>query len=320
MTVSKQTLLGIALCCWVVLNPFPRAYCRDAEHSFALRHYIMGTLYDDLGDIDAAIREYRKALKTDKHAALIRLNLAAALIKKDDLPEAIKELKVAIELDPEAVEPHAILALIYTSQSKTDLAAREYEQALLKAGRQSPDNPDIQRNLGLLYFQQKRYEEAREAYRLITETSPQDAEAHFILATILYQMKKEETAETELRKVLELNPDSHQALNFLGYMYAEGGRNLDEAHALISRALELDPGNGAYLDSLGWVYFKRGEFDKALEKLETAVGLIDDPVVYDHLGDTYLKLNDTAAAKQQWKKSLDLDAAQEAVRKKLEAL
>jgi Tfp pilus assembly protein PilF len=320
MAVLKKILLRLALCCWVVLCSSPRAYCRDVEHSFALRHYIMGTLYDDLGDIDAAVREYRKALKTDKHAALIRLNLAAALIKKDDLPEAIKELKKAIELDPGAVEPHAILALIYTSQSKADLAAREYEQALLKAARQNPENADIQRNLGMLYFQQKRYEEAQQEYRLIIAASPADAEAHFVLATILYQIKKAESAEAELRKVLELNPDSHQALNFLAYMYAEGGRNLDEAQTLVSKALALDPRNGAYLDSLGWVYFKRGEFDKALEKLGEAASLIDDPVVFDHLGDAYLKLNDSVAAKVNWKKSLELDATQVEVRKKLDSL
>lgn len=293
------------------------AYSNDARHSVALRHYIMGTLYDDLGDIDAAIREYRKALKTDKHAALIRLNLAAALIKKDDLPSAIKELRKAIELDPGAVEPHAILALIYTSQSKTDLAVQEYEQALLKAARQSPDNPDIQKNLGLLYLQQKRYEEAEKAIRLIIGVSPDDAEAHFVLATVLYEMKKGDQAETELKRVLDLHPDSHQALNFLGYLYAEQGRNLDEAYQLVSKALELDPRNGAYLDSLGWVYFRKGEFEKALEYLVEAARLIDDPVVYDHLGDTYLKMNNPVAAKQSWEKSLELDGNQEAVRAKL---
>jgi tetratricopeptide (TPR) repeat protein len=320
MTAVCKRLLTAALCSAAVLLWWKAGYCRDAQHSRALRHYIMGTLYDDLGDIDAAIGEYRKALKTDKTAALIRLNLSAALIKKDDLAGAIQELKKAIELDPSAVEPHAILALIYTSQSKADLAAQEYEQALLKAAKQSPENPEIQKNLGMLYAQQKRYAEAEQAFRIIVAASPEDAEAHFILASVLYQMKKQEDTEAHLRKVIELQPDSHQALNFLGYLFAETGRNLDEAHTLISRALALDPQNGAYLDSLGWVYFKKGEYEKALSELKKAVALIDDPVVYEHLGDVYRQLNDTGAAALNWKKSLELDATQEAVRRKLQAL
>ena len=69
-------------------------------------------------------------------------------------------------------------------------------------------------------------------------------------------------------KALELNPNDSGALNYLGYWWADEGRNLEEAIELITRAVELHPDNGYYADSLGWIYFKIGEADKAVIWLE----------------------------------------------------
>jgi predicted Zn-dependent protease len=112
-------------------------------------------------------------------------------------------------------------------------------------------------------------------------------------------------AEKELRRALELKPDFHQALNFLGYLYVEENRNLDEAETMIRKALELEPDNGAYVDSLGWLYFKKGNASESLKELQKASLLLEDPVIYDHLGDVYLKINDRAKAKLNWEKSLE---------------
>ena len=59
-----------------------------------------------------------------------------------------------------------------------------------------------------------------------------------------------------MEKVLEIDPNNAEALNFIGYSYADRGINLDEAEKMIVRALEIKPDNGYMMDSLGWVYFK----------------------------------------------------------------
>ena len=81
--------------------------------------------------------------------------------------------------------------------------------------------------------------------------------------------------------------------------------------------MKIEPDNAAYIDSLGWVYFKKGIFDKAVEELERASLLLADPVIYDHLGDAYLKKRNVEKAKQNWRKSLELDANQDKVKEKL---
>ena len=64
--------------------------------------------------------------------------------------------------------------------------------------------------------------------------------------------------EAELETLLQRNPDEAGVNNDLGYLYADQGKNLEKAEAMIRKALREEPKNAAYLDSLGWVLFKRG--------------------------------------------------------------
>jgi tetratricopeptide (TPR) repeat protein len=85
--------------------------------------------------------------------------------------------------------------------------------------------------------------------------------------------------------------------------------NLDEAETMIRRAIEAEPNNASYLDSLGWVEFRKGQYDRALNDLLRAIKTADheDPVVFEHIGDIYLKLNRSRDALEAWQKALALD-------------
>ncbi|MGE5208182.1 MAG: tetratricopeptide repeat protein [Alphaproteobacteria bacterium] len=113
-----------------------------------------------------------------------------------------------------------------------------------------------------------------------------------------------------LRKSITLDPEgSAEACNYLGYMWADHNMNLNEAELMIRRALRSEPDNASYLDSLGWVEFRKGKLDEALSDLLRAARSAEheDPVVFEHIGDTYLKLNRTQEALEAWQKALTLD-------------
>lgn len=277
----------------------------------------MGVYCEDLGDIDRAIQEYQKALKTDPQSSLLHLNLASAFIKKNDAVSTIAELKQSIGLAPDAVEPHAILALVYAAQNKPDLATQEYTLALKNATKLEPKNIEIYKSLAAIYLQQEKLKEAESIFKLIAGLAPADAQAHFYLGSIYYDSKDYIAAEKEFKAALKLKPDYHEALNFLGYFYLEQDKNINKAGAMIRKALEFQPENGAYVDSLGWFYFKKGKFKEALSELEKAAAYLSDPVIYEHLGDVYLKLGNRDSARLNWDKSLKLDPNQEKVKEKL---
>jgi tetratricopeptide (TPR) repeat protein len=123
------------------------------------------------------------------------------------------------------------------------------------------------------------------------------------------------------KKSIALDPaNAAEACNFLGYMWAEHNMHLDEAADMIKRALQIDPNNGAYLDSLGWVEFRQGKFDQALSDLLRAAQNMtrDDPVVFEHIGDTYLKLNRMSQALEAWQKAITLDPQNKKLAEKID--
>jgi Flp pilus assembly protein TadD len=99
---------------------------------------------------------------------------------------------------------------------------------------------------------------------------------------------------------------------------ADRNVRLDEAERLIRRAVDADRAvakrsgeeeNAAYLDSLGWVLFRKGDLAGAREWLEKAAALpdgADDPTVWDHLGDVYVKLDLPDKAREAWQTSVKL--------------
>jgi len=71
----------------------------------------------------------------------------------------------------------------------------------------------------------------------------------------------------------------------------------------------MEPKNSAFLDSLGWVLYKLGKPKDALPWMQQALDHSEepDPTLYDHLGDIYAALQQTAKAKEAWQKSLSLE-------------
>ncbi|MBH0193258.1 MAG: tetratricopeptide repeat protein, partial [Nitrospira sp.] len=111
---------------------------------------------------------------------------------------------------------------------------------------------------------------------------------------------------------LSLDPHHADALNYLGYSYAERGIKIDQALSLTRRAVALKPENGYYVDSLGWAFYKSGYLAEALTEIKRAVALVgDDPVIYEHLGEIYVKQQNLSDAREAWLHSLELDPSNE---------
>jgi Flp pilus assembly protein TadD len=129
---------------------------------------------------------------------------------------------------------------------------------------------------------------------------------------------------SQMKEVLRLDPNHADALNYLGYSYAEKGIHLEEALQLIQKAMALKPNMGYITDSLGWVYFKLGDYEQAVTELEKADQLTpNDPIITEHLADGYYKLNRKERARELYEKALTLNPKPdqaERLKKKIEEL
>lgn len=139
---------------------------------------------------------------------------------------------------------------------------------------------------------------------------------------------KPDEAGRKLEKSITLTPGDDRetaasTMNYLGYMWLELDRNLEKAGELIRKANELVPDSAAYVDSLGWWHFKTGDYPQALKELQRALSLLpelkaEDAEIVEHVGRTYLKMNQPAKARAQFQKARDLMPPDEAVRKRIE--
>ena len=165
------------------------------------------------------------------------------------------------------------------------------------------------------------FEEALHEAELDQDNEIVNAKFYFNYGATAEQAGLYEKAADLLHKSIALDPaNAAEAYNYLGYMWADHNMHLDEAEETIRRALEIDPNNGSYLDSLGWVEFRKGKFDQALADLLRAAKNIDreDPIVFEHIGDTYLKLNRVPEALESWQKALKLDPKNKSLADKIE--
>lgn len=145
----------------------------------------------------------------------------------------------------------------------------------------------------------------------------------FQLGEAYERSRRYDEAADQFRAVLELEPENSLALNYLGYMWADNGENLEQALELIRRAVDLDPNNGAFVDSLGWALFRLGEFEQARRHLERANQLVPlDSTILEHLGDVYVALGDSQRAREAYEQALAINDEEnvESVRRKLSEL
>jgi tetratricopeptide (TPR) repeat protein len=286
----------------------------------ALAHYIVGVCDDINGETAQAIREYQKSVKLDGSQPAPRLKLGAYYLRLDDFKQATAQLKTVVRLAPQQTEAHYLLALIYSSEHKYDLAAREYETILKATAQNDPSSTQAIMYLGKLYFSEGKYPQAIEQFLTVVRLDSANTSALYLLGSVYADIHDNTKAIELLRKVLEREPDNSEALNSLGYVYAEQGIHLDEAVRMVRRALEIDPANGAYYDSLGWALYKKQMYAESLVVLQKAQQYIEDEILYDHIGDVYKALKAYTRAIEYWRKSLDMDPHRFEVQQKIKTL
>jgi Flp pilus assembly protein TadD len=138
--------------------------------------------------------------------------------------------------------------------------------------------------------------------------NPKSADLHFNLGTAYDKLNRFDDVVRAMETAIQLDPHHADALNYLGYSYADRGIKIDQAISLTKQAVALKPENGYYVDSLGWAFFKSGLLTEALAELKRAAALVgDDPVIYEHLGDIYAKQQRLSDAREAWLHALELD-------------
>ncbi len=158
------------------------------------------------------------------------------------------------------------------------------------------------------YVQTEQYQPAIAMLQDALRKTPDDVDLQFELGSIYERSGDTKSAERVFLGILEKHAEHAGTLNYLGYMWAEHGVNLDRAAEMLNRAVKQEPRNGAYIDSLGWVYFRQGKLDLAEKYLADAAKLLPrDATVHEHLGDVLAKRGEVHRALDLYREALTFE-------------
>jgi Flp pilus assembly protein TadD len=153
-------------------------------HRSRIRDYL-GLMYEEIKAYDKAIEAYETNLKIQPTYVDGHLHMGFLFYRLKRTTDAVSHLIEAVKLNPKQPDAHLLLGLTYLQNEQYPLASQAFEQGILY----NPDNPDLHFNLGTAYDKMDRFDDVVHA----------------------------------MESALRLDPKHAEALNYLGYSYAERG-------------------------------------------------------------------------------------------------
>jgi len=338
-------------------DAYQRAAARKPGNPFLLQRVADGL--NALGELGPAAAAYATLLEKYPDAVGARDRLIELYIRRQDRTNAAVQLRAVLRDAPANPQAHFLLGTLLFEDKQTKEAEECFKKTILLNPGFEPAYYDLalaQINLnqprealetlrkarakfqqsfvgefysGLAFGRMKDYTNSllyltsAEVVARATSTNRLTHAFYFQLGAANERSQRFDEAEKYFRKALAQTPDFAEAMNYLGYMWADRGQNLPEAREMIEKALKIEPKNAAFLDSMGWVLFKLNEPEEALRYLLKAVEHSEepDPTLYDHLGDVYAALKKTDKAREAWQKAIAIEPndIKEQLQKKLGA-
>ena len=261
----------------------------------------LAILYYESKQYEKAIQKFQEVLQDYPHSDRVIYYLGVILenVNRDD--EALVKFQQVVPRSPFYKDAVLHQAYLHHRNQRGEVAT----QVLRRGIKEKRNEASFYEYLADLLRQQGALESAAEVLKQGTDRADEKESLHYALGALYERLGRLEESLKEMKKVLGLNPDNPNALNFIGYSYAEQGIHLDEALKMVQKALQLKPNDGFIVDSLGWVFFKQGNLEQAATLLQRAYSLVvREPTVAEHLGDLWSSKKDKERALKFYKESL----------------
>ncbi len=207
---------------------------REKDPTMYVVPFVLGETALGAKDWDEASAELRKCLELNPHFDQAMLGLARALIFQGKGEEAKRWAQKAIEFNPQNYRAWYELGFI---DSRTDKQAAivDYEKAVSIQGNFAP----VQRDLGLLFFQQQNYAGAAKHLAQAAKLGINDSILYNDLGISYSRLDRQHQAIESYQQALHLDPNLAQAHLNLGFAYEQLKQN-SLAEREYQKACDLD--------------------------------------------------------------------------------
>ncbi len=263
----------------------------------------LGNSYDEIGDVDSALRAYKRAVEINPTLSESRVNVGNIYLKKGQVTDAVNEYLAALRINPKDATAHNNLGNAYTEQGRLGYAVSEYQRSIDL----DPDFIDPYRGLAIAYGKQKRFALAITTLKRAIVLNPKDVESYNQMGEVHNHMGNYDKAIEYYNKALEIESNLVEAYCGLAICYKKIGLVDDEISAYKS-VLSIRPDMFEALVNLGNAYFEQENYIKAIELYKRAVKIQPgEAMLYYNLGATYSNNKDYKQAVVEYLKAIEID-------------
>ena len=228
--------------------------------------------------------------------------LAAIYAKSGDSQNSIISSNNAVRADPNDSEAYSNMGLIYFQFKKYKDALKSYQKAI----EIKPDYAEAYFNLGNVFKALGKLTEAEKSYLNAIKSNSKFLAAYFNLASTFIALNKLTEAESTYKKILELKPNYAEVYLNMGTLFLKLKRE-DEAEFSYKKAIKLNPNfTDAYLN-MGVMFQKLNRSHEAESSYKKVIELKPDYAeAYLKLGILMQKLNRFNEAELNYQKALKI--------------
>ena len=249
-----------------------------AEASAVEAHVALGvSLMRQPGKLADAIQHLESALRgaPAQYHYQARAWLALAHMAQNDPEAALREARLATQLQPHSGLAHGNLALVYFFSGQANEARREAQTAV----ELNPDSPAARVALGQALLAQGDVDAATRTAAQAVALDPHLAPARYLLGVANASRRDYSHAESELKEGLRLAPDFLPAASALARVYNGMGRQND-AVVVLTDLLPRQRNTDAVLGALGAVYYEQGKYADAETQYRAALQKKPESALY----------------------------------------
>lgn len=182
-------------------------------------HYYLGMAYHGKGLKDEAIAEFQEAISLDENYSEAHNYLGTLYSDRKLWDQAIKEFEKALSNHLYDTPSMALYNMAWAYYSKKDYktALAKYQE-VLRTDPLTRLRPLIDKNVGLIYYDQNNFTEAIRHLKKSVELDPSLLEAYYILGQSYLKNKDNKNARIAFQNVVQLSPESsfgRKAQNYL---------------------------------------------------------------------------------------------------------
>lgn len=249
-------------------------HCRAAEREYALApptaagalDFSLARCSEAAGDVEVALRRYRKAIDLNPDKEEYRLSLAIFLMTSGDTAQAGAVLVEAEKRFPRSARVLATMSLLHLQLGYADRARVGYE----RARRLEPDSPIVWKLLGQIEYAEGAFAESVRSYQRAASAAPNDPQTYLFMG--LAQMRLEGGADEALAdflRALDLDPSLLEARVQAAAIYLDSKADYVKAARQLERAVSAAPDFARAHQLLIQAYQRLGLREKAATEART---------------------------------------------------